>query len=205
MDWTHNTIKFDQLPEEQFRSFDWKEEKPADVDFSHIRYLIMWYHKNKSRTIENLPPLSHLLYLELNWSNTHCFVGIDRFPGLKRLELHYCTKLERAEGIESLRDSLEFLHINRSKKLPLCPEFLQLRNLRVLRLNACGDIENLQFLTSFPRLQDFRFVDTKVLDGNLDPILNHPTLRSVGFLDKRHYNRKYDEIEEMLKEKRTTE
>jgi hypothetical protein len=33
-----------------------------------------------------------------------------------------------------------------------------------------------------------RFVDTNIIDGDLTPILEHPTIRTVGFLNKRHYN-----------------
>jgi hypothetical protein len=39
------------------------------------------------------------------------------------------------------------------------------------------------------------------LDGNLNPILEHPTICSVGFSDKRHYNKKSDDVKQGLKEK----
>lgn len=57
------------------------------------------------------------------------------------------------------------------------------------------------FLNQFPNLIDFRFVDTNVLDGDLSPILDHPTIRSVGFLNKRHYNFKDDKMDALLKDK----
>lgn len=80
-----------------------------------------------------------------------------------------------------------------------------LKNLRVLCLNSCGNLENLHFLKQFPNLIDFRFVDTNVLDGDLSPILDHPTIRSVGFLNKRHYNIKDDKMDAMLKDKNSEE
>lgn len=62
-------------------------------------------------------------------------------------------------------------------------------------------IQNLDFLSFLPNLIDFRFVNTNVLDGNLKPILEHPTLRSVGFLNKRHYNIKDTELKQKLEYK----
>ena len=78
---------------------------------------------------------------------------------------------------------------------------MKLKNLRILCLNDCGPIENLDFLKLFPKLEDFRFVNTNILDGNLKPILKHPTIKSVGFLNKRHYNIKDIEMEKLLTEK----
>ena len=71
-----------------------------------------------------------------------------------------------------------------------------------MRLNSCGPIENLDFLKNFPKLTDFRFVKTNILDGNLNPIIEHPTISSVGFSDKRHYNNKSENIKLILENKR---
>ncbi|MEH7014659.1 hypothetical protein V7087_28270 [Neobacillus niacini] len=142
-----------------------------------------------------------LLYLDLTWSNIHNFIGIEKLVNLKRLELHYCTKLQNGFGLSGLADTLEHLEIDHSKKLVPNEELLSLKNLRVLCLNSCGNLENLNFLSQFPKLINFRFVDTNVLDGDLTPILDHPAIRSVGFLDKRHYNFKYDKMDALLKEK----
>jgi hypothetical protein len=134
----------------------------------------------------------------MDWANILNFEGIDKIKKLKRLELHYCIKLENDKGLASLKDSLEFLHINQSKKFSATEELLQLTNLRVLCLNTCGPIASLDFLKHFPNLIDFRFVDTKVLSGDLTPILNHPTIRTVGFMNKKHYNFSDKEIKEKL-------
>ena len=50
------------------------------------------------------------------------------------------------------------------------------------------------FLDRFRRLRDFRFVDTKVLDGDLSPLLSLPKLESIGTMDKRHYSHTTAEI-----------
>ena len=85
---------------------------------------------------------------------------------LKRLELHYCTKLQNDFCLSGLVDTLEHLHINQSKKFVPNEELFTLKNLRVLCLNSCGDLENLNFLNQFPNLLDFRFVDTNFRPSN---------------------------------------
>ncbi|HVS92992.1 MAG TPA: hypothetical protein VHE59_13205 [Mucilaginibacter sp.] len=52
-----------------------------------------------------------------------------------------------------------------------------------------------------PKLIDFRFVNTNILDGDLTQLIEHPTIRSVGFLNKRHYNYSDEQIDLELKAK----
>jgi hypothetical protein len=198
MDWRYNTIWFDQIDREKIFHFNYKDKKYQDKITNDKEYGMTFHFKHKGLSFESFPDLPHLLFLEMDWANILNFEGIDKIKKLKRLELHYCIKLENDKGLASLKDSLEFLHINQSKKFSATEELLQLTNLRVLCLNTCGPIASLDFLKHFPNLIDFRFVDTKVLSGDLTPILNHPTIRTVGFMNKKHYNFSDKEIKEKL-------
>ncbi|AND41479.1 hypothetical protein [Cytobacillus oceanisediminis] len=198
--WRDNTIWFEQIPEKLQAYFNLKEDVFNEMELENIEYLTLWHHKkNKLGSFVGIP--KNLLYLELNWSNLQDFLGIEKMNKLKRFELHYCTKLHNDFGLSGLSDTLEHLHINQSKKFVPNEELFSLKNLRVLRLNSCGNLENLNFLYHFPNLIDFRFVNTNVLDGDLSPILDHPTIRSAGFLNKRHYNIKDDKMDALLKDK----
>lgn len=199
--WKNNTIWFEDIPAALQCLLNFKEAKMESKSLSEIEYLTLWHYKSKQHNFEELPYLEKLLFLELNWSNQHDFFGAEKFPALKRLELHYCTKLFSDKGISSLASTLEHLHINQSKKFVMTDELLSLKNLRVLRLNSCAELPNLDFLKHFPQLIDFRFVDTKVVDGDLTPILKHPTIRSAGTMNKRHYNTSVEELDRILKEK----
>ncbi len=203
MDWRFNTIWFDQLGQDKIFQKDFKESSitTENKSFEDSEYGIIWHLKEQLNSFDNLPESDKLLYLELNWANIKNFDTIEKFKNLKRLELHYCVKLENDKGLKQLKDNLEFLHINLSKKFKFTDELLQLKKLKVLCLNACSSIDNLDFLKHFPNLIDFRFVDTNILDGNLKPILEHPTIRTVGFLNKKHYNYKDDKIKLELENK----
>ncbi|MNC26981.1 hypothetical protein D3C75_751340 [compost metagenome] len=198
--WRNNTIWFDEIPGQLFRQINLKEETISQAALIDIEYLILWHYKQSmSGPLADLPKI--LTYLELNSSNITNFIGLEKLTELKRLELHYCTKLESDIGLSALGDTLEHLHINHSKKFALSKELLSLKNLRVLCLNCCGDLENLNFLSELPNLIDFRFVDTNVKDGDLTPILKHPSIRSVSFLNKRHFNISESNMKCSLEEK----
>ena len=200
MDWRFNTIWLEQLEQNKLFHKDFKDNsiQTENKNFDDSEYAMIWHLKEKLNSFDNLSENDKLLYLELNFANIKNFTGIEKFNNLKRLELQYCVKLEDDKGLSQINESLEFLHINQSKKFKFTDELLKLKKLKVLCLNACGPIENLNFLSNFPNLIDFRFVDTNILDGNLKPILEHPTIRTVGFLNKRHYNYKYEKINQEL-------
>ncbi|MGE8021510.1 hypothetical protein ACQKOM_21825 [Peribacillus frigoritolerans] len=198
--WRNNTIWFEQIPDNLQSYLNLKEDKFNEMQLENIEYLTLWHHKkNKQGNFVSIP--ENPLYLELNRSNLQDFLWIEKMNKLKRIELHYCTKLQNDFGLSVLANTLEHLHINQSKKFVPNEELFSLKNLRVLCLNSCGNLENLNFLNQFPNLIDFRFVDTNVLDGDLSPILDHPTIRSVGFLNKRHYNINDGKLDALLKDK----
>jgi hypothetical protein len=188
MDWRYNTIWFDQIEAEKVLKWDIKETKVIPNNIADIEYLILWHYKHKGNSFDRLPSLDKLLYLELNFANILDFNGIGKLPNLKKLEMHYCTKLESDVGTFELANTIEYLYIHHSKKLSSVSEITKLSKLKGLRLIACGPLENIKFIRELPNLIDFRFVDTNVLDGDLTPLIEHPTLRSAGFLNKRHYN-----------------
>ena len=205
MDWRFNTIWFEQINQTKFHQQDFKTKYKSADNFAKAEYAILWHFKQSGLSFDSLTPSDKLLYLELNWANILNLLAIERFENLKRLELHYCTKLESDIGIETLKNTIEFLHINQSKKFTFTKNLLELKKLKVLRLNSCAPIDNLKFLKNFPNLIDFRFVNTNVIDGDLTPIIKHPTIRTVGLSNKRHYNFTDSQLENELNLKSTVE
>ena len=203
MDWRFNTIWLDQIPEELVELNTFEGLGKADASSSNIEYLISNNFKSTNKSLLDLPNNDSLLYLELNKANITSFSGVSKFKNLKRLELHYCLKLTSDNGLDEVKDSIEWLHISQSKKFSFSKNLLKLSNLKVLCLNNCGPLTDLSFLDSFPKLVDFRFVGTNIESGDLTPLLSHPNLCSVGFLDKRHYNLKSEEVTRHLAQKKS--
>lgn len=199
MDWRYNTIWFDQLDQSRIATRDLRTEAFPNLD--NKEYVSLRGYRQKNALLDSFPISDEVLYLELSFSNVRAFKGIGRLKNIKRMELVHCYKLESDSGLEEIATSLRHLHVLHSKRFQVGAGVRSLREIEVLRLNSCGEIENLEFLHEFPRLLDFRFVDTNVRNGDLSPILNHKTLRSVGFMDKRHYSHKSEEVARDLESK----
>jgi len=203
MDWTYNTVWFDQLPKSQVRLANFGKPGIRPETLLGAQYLVLRSFKSSRKNFEDFPANGSVKYLELTLANMTSFKGVSVLGKVKRIELHYCLKLESDTGLSEVSDSLEWLHINQSKKFYLDEELVGLSELKVLCLNNCAPLPDLEFLDRFPRLVDFRFVGTNVLSGDLSPIIRHPTLCSVGFLNKRHYNMRDVELKRKLAERRT--
>lgn len=199
MDWRYNTIWFDQLDQSRIATRDLRSE--AFPSLENKEYVSLRGYRQKNGLLDTFPESDEVLYLELSFSNIRAFNGIGRLKNIRRMELVHCYKLESDSGLEEIGTSLRHLHILNSKRFQVGTGVRSLREIEVLRLNSCGEIENLEFLHEFPRLLDFRFVHTNIRSGDLSPLLNHKTLRSVGFLDKRHYTHKSDEVTRGLESK----
>lgn len=132
-----------------------------------------------------------LVVLELSNGRMASTRGIERAPkSLRRLSMSMLRRLAEVTVPED--------HSLRQLWLYTCGHANYLsgpRRLRSLRLNACAPIPSLRFVQGLERLEDLGFVRTKVTDGDLGPLLDHPSLRWVGFMDSRalsHTNRELD-------------
>ena len=201
MDWRYNTIWTEQLPADEYRVIEFEKNTAVAAQSAKGSYFNVHKFKTKMEGLEELVGINSAIYLELNFSNIKQFSGISKLGKIKRLELSYCLKLERDNGLSELKDDIEWLHINTSKNFIPTKDLFDLHKLKVLCLNSCGPLESLHFLRAMPNLLDFRFVDTNIIDGDLTPLLEHPTLVNVGFLDKRHYNLKRKDADSYFSEK----
>lgn len=115
---------------------------------------------------------------------------------LAQLDLTKLTKLEVA-GPVSL-DALVFLHV---EDVPGWTDFGNLASDSLLELELFTKAKSLKFLSRLPALR--KLVFWNIEDGDLAPVLDHPSLREVYFAPhKRHYSHKEAELNALLKERR---
>lgn len=171
---------------------DCKKIKLSEVDFSDCENLTLWHFNPPSRSFEDLPEAKYIRELHVVFTNAESLSGLERFPYLKHLELDYCPKLTSLDGIP---DTLDFLMAEHAKRLSGYGFIENADRLRVLRLHECGDIESLSFIERLPLLTEFRFVNTSVKDGNMQPLIDHrPKLTAVAFNNKRHYSHTLEKV-----------
>jgi protein phosphatase 1 regulatory subunit 7 len=152
----------------------WMEWHPklmiTDVCTS-IRTLALHKYRPKHKDISELANLPHLEDLSIIQSPIVAIDGIQRYGMLRRLELSYLSKLERLGAIRELHAAnLELLECEMCKRIKDHGEVRVLASLRRLRFNACGDMASIAFLKDLENLEDFRFVESNVVDGDLSPL-----------------------------------
>jgi hypothetical protein len=142
-----------------------------------------------SNILLDLPELKHL---ELIQSGIESLKIARKFGRLEKLELHNLNRLTTLGGIEAVADSLLHLSINGCKKITDHHRVSDLKKLKELAINNCGEVHSIYFLETMPSLHTFRFVNTTIKDGNLAPCLR---LRKVRFSYKKHYTHTPDQLE----------
>jgi len=173
------------------------------VDFrgasSTLEKLHLRCYRPKSKNLVELPPFPLLSELSIVQSPIESLEGLEKFRNLRSLELSYLSKLKRIGAIAKLNegrlDSLECLNCPRIDDYE---KLRHMKNLKVLRLNKCGPILNLNFVKEMSSLRDLRFVGTDVQDGDLTPLLERKTIESLAFTSKRHFSHSESMLRTML-------
>lgn len=155
-----------------------------------LKELGLGRYRSKERDLTGLPSMPTLETFHFADSQIRSLRGLEAFPNLRHAELAYLPKLESLQEVESLRE-LEFLTFDTCRKLRDHAVVVALQKLKTLRFNECGPMATLSFLDSMPNLQEFRFVGTDVVDGDLHYLLR---LASVAFTSKRHFSHKQRDV-----------
>lgn len=124
-------------------------------------------------------------------------LGIAAAPStLLRLELDCSKQLVEVEipSSSSLRE-LQIDTCGKARLGVLSP------SLRVLGVDKAAPIPTLAFLDALPNLESFGFGSTSVEDGDMAPILRHPTIRYVQMVNKRHYSHSDKDIDAVMRER----
>jgi len=153
---------------------------PAGDSLEHL-YLSRF--RPRSEGLIGLPSLPNLRELEINLSPLKSLAGLERYPKLRGLQLSYLRRLKRIGSVNPLPSLLQLDCLACKNVEDL--EQLSVSTLKTLRLNDCGRLRSIAFLSNLPNLQEFRFMNTSVIDGDMTPCLR---LRSVAFSNKRNFS-----------------
>jgi len=175
---------------------DWHAGLQLPEHSRALRILALWKYKPSSRDLTELPDLPELEELVMVQSPLTSIDGVERYRTLKRLELSYLTRLERIGAIAGLAGSgLEELDCLKCKRITDHSAVRALSSLKILRFNGCGQMPDIRFLDDMSNLEDFRFVNTDVVNGDLRPCLR---LKGVGFTRKKHFSHTPKEVKKII-------
>jgi protein phosphatase 1 regulatory subunit 7 len=192
-----NTQPFDFsiFPELEEIIVEWHPKMVITGCSNNLHRLYLRKYHPRSHDLTELSDLVHLTRLEIVQSPIISLKGVGELDKLERLEFYYLTKLERIDEIEKLSKSLKYLYFDVCRKIKNHDHAQVMRSLEVLAFNNCGTIPSIKFIEKMPKLKDFRFVDTNVLDGDMTPCL---PLEYAGFLKKRHFSHSPEEVNQRI-------
>jgi hypothetical protein len=136
----------------------------------------------KKEDLSLLSPLINLKRLIIKTSSIRSLNGIESLVNLEYALFGNCRRLESVIMINKLKKLTE-LEFDLCAKIKDIIE-LDIKSLKVLRLNDCKEIPSLDFVKRFPVLQKIILGSTNVIDGNLRPISH---LKEKFYAPKKHY------------------
>ena len=174
-----------------------------------------------------LAPLKRLQLLSLDATPLSSLSSLEQFPILQHLQLLRCRRLDSLAGIEhsqiaklllyslpglcsiapltglcTLRD----LEIYTCKRIEDLERLGDLSGLELLTVRNGREIPSLTFLRHLVRLRYLGAFVTKVVDGNLDILLDLPSLEQVVIQPHmRHYSRTEEQLNALLAARRQVE
>jgi len=152
-----------------------------------LKKLRLWKYKPKSKDLSEISALKLIEELAITNSTIESLNGCGRLENLQKLELNYLNKLCYLNGLEGNLHSLTKLEFESCKKIKN-HEFVKcLTNLQKLGFNSCGNIETIGFIDNMLNLRHFTFLNTNIVDGNLEPCIG---IEYVAFTNKKHYTHK---------------
>jgi len=127
--------------------------------------------------------------------------GLTTFDRLKILGIFLAPKLEDVSAFRTApaAQTISELHLDTCKKIPTFEDVSLVKNVRGLSLANSGDFPSLAPLAGMPELQElYLYESTKIVDGDLSPLLTLPQLQRLSIANRRHYSPQVSEIKRQL-------
>ena len=212
-------IDFGEMKKLQKVDLSWSSQYSNFNSLSTLIELrIVGYNKSSLEDFRQMTELKKMIL----WDPTiNSLMGIEGCLSLNYMDLFRAKKLQSLKGIERL-NKLEYLDILSCHKLLDISAVFELENLRKLTIAKCKNVkeislveessiewlildsvDNLYFISKMPKLNTLFFENIE--NGDLSPLLNHPTLSIVDFPNKKKYTHTRLEIVNSLKNNSTLE
>jgi hypothetical protein len=180
----------------------WSKEMSRHHFQSCLEVLLLdKYLPSNSSGLSDLPSTPNLRSLELVVPGIKDLNEIDRYPKLEYLDIYSARKLVSIADLERC-SSLKRLELCGCKKINDLQETLsKCSHLERLVLEKVSDLENIQFIELMPNLKWLNLMDTNVIDGDMSPLLRHPSLEYAVFTSKKHFSHTEAQVRAALQAK----
>lgn len=193
---TKRSFDFNNFPKLEDLRIQWCNKFTLPSDSTNLKSLYISGYKPASKDLSELSSYQNLEKIEINHGNIESIDGIENQYNIDQVMLYYLKSLTSVSSLS--KTNVSHVHLDNCKKIKDIEELSKCKKLKVLRYHDAGEIETLKFLKKFNNLEEFRFVNTTVKDGDMNILTN---LQTVAFNNKRHYSHKSSEILKIIKER----
>ncbi|MGZ8252015.1 MAG: hypothetical protein ACXWT7_06705 [Methylophilaceae bacterium] len=135
----------------------------------------------KIGNFNDLPEAPNLRKIGIVLARVSSFEGLQKYNLLTDLGFYRLAGLEDVSAIEHLTSLKEFELESCRGTYDISSAVKYCSELNKLTYINCPELNSLSFISHLPKLKEFIFPNTLVKDGNLSPLLNHPSLAQVLF------------------------
>jgi hypothetical protein len=192
-------LDFRKLPELKELRATWHSKWAGSIAASNLKTLAISKLPASFKDLETFSKMESLEQLEIVQCQIESLSGVEKIPSLRALSVSYAPQLRDISALDSAKALLETVKLENCGKISSYEPLGQVKSLRKLVLTKCSPIPSLQIFSELEKLKFISFVNTIVLDGNMRLLLLLPSLEYAGFLHRRGYNMKSEDIVDELK------
>ena len=195
------TVDLSALPRLADLSADWEQVRETISTGSALEsFATRRYAEADLQQLGNLEPLRRLVLVDR--PRVTSLTGLGALPGLRSLTVAYAKSLT---DVQSLRDCplLEELDLEGTRGFPSIAPLSHNRSLRYVNLSECGDLASLIPIETVDTLESvYLYGATKIVDGDLRPLMGLLRLHDLRIQSRRHYSPSVGEVQAAIAARR---
>jgi hypothetical protein len=192
-------LDFRKLPQLEELRAAWHSKWAGSIAASSLKTLAISRLPGSFKDLAIFSKMQRLEQLEIVQCQIESLSGVEEISSLRALSVSYAPKLRDISALDSPSILLETVKLESCRNISSYEPLGQVKSLRKLVLTKCSPIPSLQIFSELEKLKFISFVNTIVLDGNMRLLLLLPSLEYAGFLHRRGYNMKSEDIVDELK------
>ena len=190
-------VDLGQLPELRVLSAAWSQVE-ATIE-SAVGLEVAFLRDYKAIDLRPLAALSGLVELVMkDRPRLRSLVGLSKLTRLRRLGVYLATGLVDIDDLAG-RNTLEELALQGCRNIDRLETLSGCTGLRKLNLSECGDLLSLAPIRSLVQLEQLLlFGSTRIVDGDLSPVVELPRLSKLRMQSRRSYRPSVEEVQASL-------
>lgn len=191
-------IDFGCFPELEEFVGDWHRDNRGIARCRELRTLRSWGFRSEQPGLLSLAGCVRLERLELVKPGITSLEGIEALEDLRYLTVAYAPKISDLTPLATSAVDVREIKFENLRNIADYAPLASIRKLRRLQVFKCAPINDVEWTEGMNYLDFFSFVETRVLSGDLKPLLALPRLRYAGGGNRRDYSHSDNELNELL-------